>query len=391
MTIKTMLLYFSMGLIFVSCKKDDEPDSVTEGPQEFKKYYGGNEDDEAHALIIDGEYIYAYGTSESFEDTNGDHYLIKTDLEGNLLLEKHYDFGAMERGQSLIKTYDGNLLLLGTTRKGFGGTLDIQLLKVSLEGELIWEKSYGGTNHETAGNLIETSQSEICIVGGTSSYGAGGKDMYILWLDQAGNVLREKTFGAALTDGFVDVMEIEDQSIMAYGYTYNFGAQDRDLMLYKLSSEGDSIWAKTYGGSGYEESQDFERSETGGFVLAGHTSSTDPDHNMYGVKVDENGETIWEQEFGGDAHDGGQALLIDPNGNYVFVARSVSFSEGKRKIYMVVTSPDGTILSTGVIGNILYDWGQDIVSNNSHYFIAGHSNSDSEADNDLYLVSIPIK
>lgn len=391
MTIKSLILFFTLGLAIISCKKDDSPDLTEESPQEFKKYFGGSEDDEANALIIDGQSIYAYGTTKSFGDLNGDHYLIKTDFDGDLLLEKHFDFGGMEKGQSLIKTADGNLLLLGTTRSGFGGTLDIQLIKVNLEGELIWEKTYGGTEHESAGNLIETSQSEICIVGGTSSFGAGAKDMYIIWLDQSGNILREKTFGGALTEGFVDVMEIEDQSIMAYGYTYSFGVEDRDLMLYKLNNQGDSLWAKTYGGSGYEESQDFERSETGGFVLAGHTSSTDPDHNMYGLKLDANGEVIWEQEFGGDAHDGGQALLIDPNGNYVFVARSLSFNEGKRKIYMVVTSPDGTIISTEIIGDILYDWGQDIVSNSTHYFIAGHSNSNSQSDNDLYLVKTALR
>lgn len=106
---------------------------------------------------------------------------------------------------------------------------------------------------------------------------------------------------------------------------------------------------------------------------------------MYALKLDATGEMIWEQNFGGAQHDGGEALLINDAGNYVFVGRSMSFGAGDREIYMVTTNPSGDVLATDTLGGPASDWAEDIVGLGDFYFLIGHSNSFDDEDGDVYV------
>ena len=102
----------------------------------------------------------------------------------------------------------------------------------------------------------------------------------MVWIDQKGNLLREKTHVDIELDGSSELLEIDNEKIMLQGYTFNYGALDRDLYLLKTNFNGDSLWSKTYGASGYEESQAFYRLSDGGYLLSGHSSSKDPIHKI---------------------------------------------------------------------------------------------------------------
>lgn len=388
MKIKYWLIYL-FSLIIFACKKDEikiEEPLITSSS--FQKNIGGLSDDIANSIVIKDDTLYVLGQSKSFNDTNGDHYLIKLDTDGNVIFEKTYGGNLAEEGIKIITSSDGNLILIGTTESSGNGQKDIHVLKINTNGIVLWEKSFGGSLDDKPIDIIETGTSEFCIAATTESFGSGTQDIYLIWIDQSGNLVRQITFGGSDIDGSSGLIEIENNKIMLYGYTRNFGANGRDLYLMKLTSTGDSLWSKRYGGNGYEESQGFARTNSGGFLLSGHSSSTDPNHDMYVVKVDSSGNQIWENNYGGAKHDGGQALLINNDGNYVLIARSMSFGNGSRNIYMVVTDPNGDLITEKIIGGSQNDWGQDIIEYESFYYIVGHSNSFSPGDNDAYVVKI---
>jgi len=158
------------------------------------------------------------------------------------------------------------------------------------------------------------------------------------------------------------------------------------LYLLKINSIGDSLWSKRYGGTGYEESQAFARTNKGEFVLCGHSSSTDPNHNLFGVKTDKYGNVLFEKNFGGSMHDGGEALLINSDGNYVFVARTMSFGNGMEDVYIVVTNKDGELLSEKLFGGIAIDKIEALVEYNDYYYLIGHSTSFGSGDSDVYFI-----
>lgn len=386
MKLKFFLIYL-LCLFFFACKKDEikpkEP-SISS----FQKNVGGLSDDLANSILIKDETLYVLGQSKSFNDANGDHYLIKLDIDGNVLFEKTYGGNLAEEGIKISTTNDGNFILIGTTESYGNGQKDIHILKINANGIVLWENTFGGILDDTPIDIIETSKSEFCIAATTESFGAGSRDIYLIWIDQSGNLIRQLTFGGAENDGSTGLMEIENKEIMLFGYTRNFGANSRDFYLMNISSNGDSIWAKRYGGDEYEESQDFARTNTGEFLLVGHSASTDPNHNMYAVKVDSTGNKIWENNYGGAQHDGGQASLINNEGNYILVARSMSFGNGDRNIYLVETDPNGNLISEKVIGGSQNDWGQDIIEHRSFYYIVGHTNSFGNEDNDAYIIKV---
>ena len=144
---------------------------------------------------------------------------------------------------------------------------DIHIIKVNPNGDVIWEKTLGGALDDAPISIIETAANEFCIAGTTESFGAGSRDIYLIWIDQNGSTIREKYYGGSDIDGSTEQFEIENNELMLYAYTANFGATSRDLYLMKLSSTGDSLWSQRYGGNDYEESQDMVRTP-GGWLFA---------------------------------------------------------------------------------------------------------------------------
>ncbi|MCH2044067.1 MAG: hypothetical protein MK212_07975 [Saprospiraceae bacterium] len=379
-----LLFTIISSIVFIpACKKEQTETSV---PSAFQKSIGGTSDDLANSIIIKDAMLYIFGQSKSFDDPNGDHYLLKLDIDGNLIFDKTYGGNLTEEGKKIIPTQDGNFILIGSTESSGNGQKDIHVLKIDTEGTVLWEKTFGGALDDTPADIIEMSNSEFCIAATTESFGNGARDIYLIWIDQSGNLIREVTYGGSDIDGSSDLLEIENNQLILYGYTRNFGATSRDFYLMKLTSTGDSIWSRRYGADGYEESQGFAQTPSGGFLMSGHSSSADPNHDLYAIEVDADGNPLWDNHYGGAMHDGGQALLINSDGNYVFIARSMSFGNNSRSIYMVISDPLGNLISEEVIGGSLNDWGEDIIEYDGFYYIVGHSNSFRDGDNDIYLV-----
>lgn len=377
--------YILLGIIsifYISCKKDHST------PVKFEKHFGGTGNDKAHDALILHDALYLFGSTKSFDDANGDFYLLKLDMQGKLIFEKTYGGIAEEEGIDIIATNDGNLLLLGSTESKGNGMKDFYAIKINEQGDILWDTTIGGGLNDKPADAIETYDGKFCLAGYTESAGAGSLDVYLVWLDQSGNVIREKTHGGEDIDGSSELIQLEDNNLMLFGFTKNFWATSRDFMLQKMDSEGELLWRKRYGGEAYEESQGFVHTKEGDFILNGHSSSSDPNHDLFVVKVDANGDEIWNKHYGGSMHDGGQAILINSEGNYVCVARSMSFGSGDRNIYMLTSDPDGNTISEDIIGGAKNDWGNKILEYDSYYYIAGHSNSFGREDDDAYLVRI---
>jgi hypothetical protein len=384
---RLLIPFFIISLILFSCKDDDVVEDVVlvERVKPFDKTYGGAQNDESNSIVEKDEFLYLLGYSNSFDDPNGDHYLLKTDLEGNVIWEKTYGSSSLEIGFKIVKSLDGNLFLLGVTERRGGGDRDIHLLKVNTEGTLLWEKVIGGPQQEIPATLIETSNSEILIAATTESLGNGARDMYLIWLDQQGTVLKERTYGQSGVDGGTDILEIENGNLMFFGYTSSYGAVSRDFYLLKLTANGDSIWGKRYGGDDYEETHQLLQTADGNFLLHGHTTLTDPNHNMYSILVDSAGKVIWDREFGGDQHDGGMSAIINSAGNFVLLGRSMSFGQ-QRQILWAELNQNGNLRDIEDIGNPKDDWGNEIIEVGNSYYIVGHTDNFGDADNDSYLI-----
>ncbi|MEZ4685256.1 MAG: hypothetical protein R3B47_04085 [Bacteroidia bacterium] len=376
-------LYVLILVIFTpACGSDPDP---VQPESAFIKTFGGGMDDAAQAGIFHDASFYVFGWTKSFGEPNGDHYLIKTNPQGDLIWEKRYGGTQAETGKGIKALSNGNLLLWGSTRSSGAGEEDIHIMSVDTDGNLLWERVHGGPEYDSPDDALELPNGDICIAATTVSYGAGSKDMYVLWLDPQGNLIRSKTFGGPDLDGCTRLLALNNGELMLHGYTRNFGAISRDLFLLKLNSEGDSLWSKRIGGDGYEQAEDCVKTPEGGFLFSSHSASIEPNHDMYAVKLDAEGNILWEKYYGGSQHDGGEAVLINPDGNYVFAGRSMSFGNGDQAILLITTSPQGEIISSDTLGGPGSDWAEAILSYQNYYVLIGHSSSYGGGDEDVYI------
>lgn len=388
---KQLIPLFVISLLIFSCKKENPRyiQSSNKEVNDFQTSFGGASDDFGTSIIEVNGNLYLYGTSKSFGEPNGDFYLVKSTPKGEKILEKTLGSNAAEEASKIISTSDGNLLLIGWTKNTNSGNKSIYLVKTDLDGNLIWEKTYGGTSDDFPNDILELENNQYLITGATTSFGEGSSDIYLLWIDGAGNLLKEVFHGDIDQDGGTQTIELPNGKLMMYGYTWNYGATSRDYYLLKMNSNGDSLWSKRYGGASYEETHAFARTSTGEFIMNGHSASTDPIHNMLGVKVDSLGNVIWEKNFGGAAHDGGTAFLINSRGEYVFVARSMSF-EANQNIFISVTEPNGNLIKDQYIGLSMADMANDIIEYDGHYYFLGQTNSIGAGGLDFYLYCLNI-
>ncbi len=316
--------------------------------------------------------------------------LLKLDNLGKELVRKTYGGAGVEEGEGIIRLNDNNLLIIGST-ESYGAGKEIYLAKIDASGNEIWTQTFGGSAYDAPFDVIEHSNWDLSVLGSSTRYGRGDLDVLYVRFGAAGNLLFHKVFGGAKTDEGADIIETASGDLMLLWFTSSEGAGDRDLMLLKTNQKGDSLWSKTYGGADYEESQTIRLLDDGGYLLCGHSASIDPIHNMYALRLKEDGSILWERNYGGNMHGGGQLAIVNSKGNYVAVARSMSFGNGDRNAYLAeVSASDGSVIREQVIGGEKNGRIDDIIEFNGHYYLVGHSNSSGDGGNDVYIVKVKV-
>jgi len=367
-------LLWLIPLFLISCKKDNPlPQAVVETIAEFDLNFGSNGDDRArYGVITSLNHLLTVGSYQT-ETNYTDFYLVEMDINGNFIREKTFGSDLDDDATTVIIGNDNNLLIGGNSVTS-SGTKDVLLFKISSEGEILWQKAYGSSNNEELNYILPVENSGYFLVGLTESFGAGSRDIYLIRIDENGNELWNKTYGGTNQEGGNQIISTDDGNYLLFGFTHTYGAGDRDFYLLKINPQGDTIWTKTYGSPNYEESQEMVKVESGGYLLFGHSAAFDLNHDMYSVKINEDGDITWGETYGGNAHDGGEGVLQDNAGNFLLLGRSNSFGNGEQA-YLVKTNQTGEIISENNYGGVNSDAGFHILETHLSYIIIGETNT----------------
>jgi len=138
-----------------------------------------------------------------------------------------------------------------------------------------WSRIYGGPNYDEAFALAPTSDGGYVVAGRTASFGVreGGDDVWVLKLDGQENVVWQKTYGGTNIDQAFALARTSDGGYVVEGRTASFGAGWDDVWVLKLDGQGNVQWQKTYGGTGDDEARAIAPTSGGGYVVAGYTGS----------------------------------------------------------------------------------------------------------------------
>ncbi len=375
-------------LLATVCQSCEKPGSAPQIYSEtvWQNDYGGGDNDEASKAIFHNGNLVICGSTRSFGNANGSIFLLRIDTLGEIVSQRSIGNSAIYEGKGINLLRDGNFLISGTVEDLGSENQDLVVFKTDPQGNELWSLRTGGPGEERCGEVLELSNGQLLLVGTTDSEGAGGRDMMLSWIAQEGELIKQSTYGGALSDGADSVIELDEGELMIYGYTYSFGAGDRDLFLLQISAAGDSIWSASYGSANYEESGAIGQTIDGGYILLGHSSNTDPNHNVLAYRLDDRGIVIWKKEFGGSEHDGGQALHVKPEGGFTFVARTNSSGAGQEDILLIEVDDYGNTISERTFGGTENDRSDCLLRLEQDYYIIGSSRSYTAGDKQILVI-----
>jgi hypothetical protein len=326
----------------------------------WNKTFGGAIKDQAYSLVQANDLGFAIAVeTTSFGAGNWDVMLVKTDVNGNMQWNKTYGGAGTDYVNSILSTTDGGYLLTGSTNSWGAGGYDVNVIKTDSLGTLQWNRTYGGAGQDRAYGAIRTSEGGYAIVGYTDSYGAGLTDYYLIKIDFAGNMQWNKTYGGTNGDNAFALVQTADGGYALTGGELSFGAGNHDYWLVKTDSNGNMQWNKTYGGPDTDICRSLIRTTDGGFALAGFTNSSgNGGFDVWLVKTDVTGNMQWNKTYGGPNDDYLYAytgLISTTDGGYALAAFTTSFGSGASTpstLMPGVRSLDAWLIKTDSFGNM---------------------------------------
>ena len=307
-------------------------------------------DDGANSIIqsSDGGYVVAGWTLNL---GYYDFYVVKLDSAGNVQWAKTIGGSYDDIANSIIQSSDGGYVVAGMYSFGERHS-NFYVVKLDSSGNIVWAKTIGGSGSDEAHSIIQSSDGGYVVAGGTSSFGAGGYDMYVVKLDSSGNVLWTKTIGGSDLDAAYSIIQSSDGGYVVAGWTWGFGAGYGDMYVVKLDSSGNVQWAKTIGGSNSDAAYSIIQSSDGGYVVAGYTKSFGAGYrDIYVVKLDSAGNVQWAKTIGGSSDDEASSIIQSSDGSYVVAGYTESFGAGDIDFYVVKMDANGNVCFSQNITN----------------------------------------
>ena len=304
----------------------------------WSQTYGGEGTDNGWDLLETDDGGFAIlGFSDSFSAGDMDLYLVRTDANGEELCSETYGGPEDEFGWAMVASPDGGFALVGQTLSFGEGGNDGLLLKVDSEGREDWIGTYGGNDRDRLFSVTTADDGGYVMAGITRSSGAGSRDAYIVKTNSLGESEWELVIGDAQDDVAHAIEQTEDGDYIITGYTQNYGARVYDTLLIKVSAAGEQEWMSVFGGEADDRTISGAQSSDGGYILTGYTRSFGAiSWDAHLVKTDAAGELLWSQIFGGNSDDGGYTAIQTQEGNYMLVGHSYSAGEGRGDLYYVL-------------------------------------------------------
>ncbi len=318
-----------------------------DGTVQWEKTYGGN-DDEAADLIYqtsDGGYVVT-GYTASFGAGSIDVWVLKLDGNGDIQWQKTYGGDDEDEAVGIQQTTDGGYVVAGETRSFGAGAWDVWILKLNEDGTVQWQKTYGGKQSDTtsADPIQQTPDGGYVVAGRTASFGKGGYDVWVLKLDENGAIQWQKTYGGYDYDEAHSVRQTSDGGYAVAGFTWSFGAGDWDIWILKLDGNGAIQWQKTFGGTESDWTWSVHQTSDGGCVVGGGTESFGAGgDDVWVLKLDQDGTLQWQKTYGGQDDDSAVSIRQTSDGGYVVAGGTESYGAGDRDFWVLKLDEDGNI------------------------------------------------
>ncbi len=282
--------------------------------------------------------------------------LAKYDGSGNMVWVSYFGGYHNDLAYSLKESKDGGYLITGIDRS-YGTLGAVFLVKTNASGVQEWSKYYDTANKDIGMDVAECSDSSFMILATTSTFigliansseylTADASGIMVIKADKYGNEQWRKFYGGPAHDFAKKIVNDGNDNFYFVGSSMNNSNGSFDMTLHYIDIQGNVIWRKNYGGTGYEYGNGLDINVEGDLLLTGTSSSfsSDESPDIYVIKVDANGDELWSQTYGGGDSDYGTEGQFLSDGNLAIMGSSKSGTGSDIDIYFVKTDEEGNIL-----------------------------------------------
>ncbi|GEM_PF-1461892 len=309
----------------------------------------------------------------------------------NILWYKTYGGSSSDECYCAIPTNDSGFIMAGWNASYSGGEdVDAWLLKTDSEGNMVWSRMFGGGRPDMFYHVDQTPDGGYIACGRTHSVHAS-IDMYVVRTDSLGNLLWQNTYGGDLDDRGRHIVQTTDGGFLFTGSTNSYHSNP-DVFIVKTDSLGDTMWTRGFDRSGLPNPNgDYghcaQQTQDGGYIIAGITGSDSTVRDYWIIKTDSLGDTLWTKVYGGAREEESKVVQITSDGGYIIGGRTMSFGPPGQNFWLLKLDEDGDSLWAGIYGGDKNDrsyWAQE--TSDSGYIMVGHSQSYGNGGYDIYVV-----
>ncbi len=323
-------------------KTDSSGDTI------WTRTYGGTNSDVGSAVeqTRDGGYVIV-GTTMSYDLLSCDIWLSKSDVLGNRVWMRTFDLRDWAEGYAVQQTQDEGYIIAGDA-VGEDHYDDVWLIKTDANGASVWTKTFGGSSEDVGRAVQQTNDGGYVVAGSTMSFGAGGRDVWLIRTDASGDTLWTRTYGGTRDDWAQSVQQTQDGGCIIAGSTFSHRSDGCDFWLVRTDSAGVMVWDKTYGGSGLNYGCSVQQTLDGGYIVTGRTEFRGAGSvDVWLIKTDDGGNTVWTRALGGPHGDMGWSVQQTRDGGYVIAGSTESYGAGGADVWLVKTDAEGRVDEDG--------------------------------------------
>ncbi len=325
----------------------------------FSIIFGGNGDDEAYDIAVEGtDYMYVSGSTYSFGAGGRDAYVAKIDKFGNIIWYVTLGGSQADLLKSLKQGSDNYLYAAGYTRSFGIGSSDVLVVKMNENGSLVWALTIGGPYSDEANSLYLDNENNIYIAGKTASYGYGIYDAFVAKISSNGSLEWFKVIGTSEDDQATAITLDGNKTIYVAGWTLNTTTDTIDAFVAKiLPDENRTVeWIKTFGGDGDDIPYGIKY-YNGKIYVTGFTTSysaTDTDQgDIFVARINaKTGNLEWFIVIGGADYDSSSAITV-VNDNIYITGSTTSFSSGSDDLFLTKLE-DAYLTALSSIENMIW-------------------------------------
>ena len=241
----------------------------SEGAILWSKVIGGEKTNKLFSAIATPDGFVLVGLTSSSGNGDSEAWVVKIDETGSIVWNKTFGNSGDTAARTGVLAPDGDYMVAGYTASQNSSNYDFLLMKLDSAGNMVWNKTYGDQESQKAYSMAKAADGYV-IVGDTESPQTD-IDAWVVKVDYNGDLLWAKTEGGKNADSPSFIIPSKDGGYLVAGFTFSFGAGNRDFWLFKIDDSGKVLWSCTQGDAGYQEAYSVIQTSENQYVMVGWT------------------------------------------------------------------------------------------------------------------------